>query len=170
MAGSVTEHLPFGANVEAQLASSFVNRVSPANVGGMALNVRFLQKAGVPTAEAVTGVGLNSIAGAIVHVVLLIVFFAWAGRSGGAGFSIPGGSKVLVIIAVVLALTGIVVATRRGRRLLRTHVLGFIKQAVTRIIVLARSPVKLAALFGGSIGVTLAYIGALGAAVAAMHG
>ena len=46
------------------MASSFVNRVSPANVGGMALNVRFLQKAGVPTAEAVTGVGLNSIAGA----------------------------------------------------------------------------------------------------------
>ena len=33
--------------VEAQLASSFVNRVTPANVGGMALNVRFLQKAGV---------------------------------------------------------------------------------------------------------------------------
>ncbi len=64
-------------------ASSFVNRVSPANVGGMALNVRFLQKAGVPTTEAVTGVGLNSIVGAIVHVVLLVVFFAWAGQGGG---------------------------------------------------------------------------------------
>jgi hypothetical protein len=30
-----------------QAASSFVNRVSPANVGGMALNARFLQKSGV---------------------------------------------------------------------------------------------------------------------------
>ena len=29
------------------MASSFVNRVTPANVGGMALNVRFMQKAGV---------------------------------------------------------------------------------------------------------------------------
>jgi glycosyltransferase 2 family protein len=170
MSGTVPEHIPFVANVEAQMASSFVNRVSPANVGGMALNVRFLQKAGVPTAEAVTGVGLNSIAGAIVHVVLLIVFFAWAGQGGGTGFSIPGGSKVLVVIAVVLALLGILVATRRGRRLLRTTVLDFVKQALTSTVSLARSPAKLAALFGGSVALTLAYIGALGAAVAAMHG
>jgi glycosyltransferase 2 family protein len=169
MAGAVSERLPFGANIEAQMASSFVNRVSPANIGGMALNVRFLQKAGVPTAEAVTGVGLNSIAGAIIHVVLLVVFFAWAGQSGN-GFSIPGGSKVLVVIAVVLALLGVVVATRRGRHLLRTRVLDFAKQALASTVSLARSPAKLAALFGGSVALTLAYIGALGAAVAAMHG
>src|SRR5439155_6909097 len=96
LSGGVPGRLPFVPNLAAQMASSFVNRVTPANVGGMALNLRFLQKAGVPTAEAVTGVGLNSIAGAIVHVVLLVVFFAWAGQSGGAGFSIPVGSKVLV--------------------------------------------------------------------------
>ena len=66
------------------MASSFVNRVTPANVGGMALNVRFMQKAGVAPAEAVTGVGLNAAAGAVVHLVLLFVFLAWAGQ-GGAG-------------------------------------------------------------------------------------
>jgi undecaprenyl-diphosphatase len=170
MDGGVAEHLPFGPNLEAQMASSFVNRVTPANVGGMALNVRFLQKAGVPTTEAVTGVGLNSIAGAIVHVALLVVFLAWAGQGSGKGFSLPGGSKALVIIAVVLALLGIVVATRRGRHLMRTRVFAFAKDAWTRVVVLARSPLKLAELFGGSIGVTLAYIGALAAAVAAMHG
>ena len=38
---------PVRPDLEAQMASSFVNRVTPANVGGMALNVRFLQKAGV---------------------------------------------------------------------------------------------------------------------------
>ena len=98
------------------LASSFVNRVTPANVGGMALNVRYMQKAGVPPAEAVTGVGLNVLAGGIVHVVLLVVFFAWAGAGRAAAFSIPGSSKLLVVIAVVLALVGIVLATRRGRK------------------------------------------------------
>ena len=46
LAGGVTVPLPFVATVETQLASSFVNRVSPANVGGMALNVRYLQKVG----------------------------------------------------------------------------------------------------------------------------
>ena len=170
VAGGVTEHIPFVPNVELQLASSFVNRVSPANVGGMALNVRFLQKAGVPTPEAVTGVGLNSLVGAIVHMLLLVLFFTWAGQGGGAGFSIPGGSKVLAVLAVVLAVIGIVLATRRGRRLLRTRVLGFLKQSWTSIILLSRSPAKIAALFGGSILVTLAYIGALGAAVTAVHG
>ena len=44
----VPEPLPLVPNVQAQMASSFVNRVTPANVGGMALNVRFMQKAGVP--------------------------------------------------------------------------------------------------------------------------
>jgi uncharacterized membrane protein YbhN (UPF0104 family) len=170
LAGGVAEHLPFGPNLEAQMASSFVNRVTPANVGGMALNVRFLQKAGVPTTEAVTGVGLNSIVGAMVHIVLLVVFLAWAGQGGGKGFSLPGGTKVLVIIPVVLAIVGVGIATRRGRHLFRTRVLVFIKQAWIRIVVLSRSPVKLAELFGGSVAVTLAYIGALAAAVAAMHG
>ncbi len=47
MAGGIPQPLPFVANVEAQMASSFVNRVTPANVGGMALNLRFLQKAGI---------------------------------------------------------------------------------------------------------------------------
>src|SRR6185295_6201967 len=45
--GSVTVRLPFWPTVLTQGASSFINRVSPANVGGMALNVRYLQKTGV---------------------------------------------------------------------------------------------------------------------------
>ena len=170
VAGGVPERIPFVPNVLLQLGSSFVNRVSPANVGGMALNVRFLQKAGVQTAEAVTGVGLNSLIGAVVHMLLLVLFFTWAGQGGGAAFSIPGGSKVLAVLAVALAVVGIVLATRRGRRLVRTRVLGFLKQSWESIVVLSRSPAKLAALFGGSFIVTLAYIGALAAAVNAVDG
>ena len=77
-----------------------------------------------------TGIGLNVVAGGIVHIVLLIVFFAWAGRSGSA-FAIPSSSKLLVVIAVVLAVLGIVLATRPGRRLMRTKVLPS-RQAVAR--------------------------------------
>jgi uncharacterized membrane protein YbhN (UPF0104 family) len=151
------------------LASSFVNRVTPANVGGMALNVRYLQKAGVPPAEAVTGIGLNVVAGAIVHIVLLFVFFAWAGQ-GGAGFSLPSSSKLLVVIAVVLAVLGMVIATRQGRRVLRTHVLGGLKRSFASIGSLARSPLRLLALFGGSVAVTLAYVVALACASNAFDG
>jgi undecaprenyl-diphosphatase len=168
-AGGVPGHLPFLPNVGAQAASSFVNRVTPANVGGMALNVRFMQKVGIDPPVAVTGMGLNVLAGAIVHAVLLVLFFAWAGQSQ-SGFKIPASSKLLVIIAVVLALAGVVMATRWGRRLVRVHVVTFVKQSWSSIKVLARSPGKLVMLVGGSAGVTLAYIAALAAAVAAFKG
>ena len=91
LAGGVPQPLPFWPNVQAQMASSFVNRVTPANVGGMALNVRFMQKAGIPPAQAVTGVGLNSAAGGVMHIVLLFVFVAWAGQGGGQ--RVPGAGQ-----------------------------------------------------------------------------
>jgi undecaprenyl-diphosphatase len=168
--GGVREDLPLVATTEVALASSFVNRVTPANVGGMALNVRYMQKAGVPPAEAVTGVGLNVLAGGVVHIGLLVVFFAWAGRGASTGFSIPSSSTLLVAIAVVLALLGIALATRRGRRLVWAHVLPPIRQSLRSIVTLARSPSRITALFGGSVGVTMAYIGALACAVAAFDG
>ena len=170
MMGGVTEDLPFVPTCEVALASSFVNRVTPANVGGMALNVRYMQKAGVPPAEAVTGVGLNVLAGGIVHIGLLAVFLAWAGRGGAGGFSIPASSTLLVGIVVVLGLVGIVLTTRWGRRIARAHVLPPVRQSLTSIVTLARSPGRLAALFGGSVGVTLAYIAALACAVYAFDG
>jgi undecaprenyl-diphosphatase len=169
LAGGVPGHIPFVPTIEAQAASSFVNRVTPANVGGMALNVRFLQKAGVEPGAAVTAMGLNVLAGGVVHFVLLIVFVAWAGQQN-AGFKIPASSKMLVIIAAVLAIIGIVMATRRGRRLFRTHVWRYVKQSLSSIAVLSRSPMKLTMLFGGSAGITLAYIAALAASVAAFGG
>jgi len=50
--GAVPERLPLWPTVLTQAASSFVNRVSPANVGGMALNARYLQKCGIEPARA----------------------------------------------------------------------------------------------------------------------
>ena len=50
-----------------------------------------------------------------------------------------------MIIAVVLALVGVVVATRWGRRLVRTHVIGFLRRSWASMRVLARSPAKLVA-------------------------
>jgi hypothetical protein len=75
--------LPFWATVLTQGASSFINRVSPANVGGMALNVRYLQKSGVEPTAGVAAVGVNALAGVLVHVALLVIFLAWASPTPG---------------------------------------------------------------------------------------
>ena len=168
--GSVTIWLPFWPTVLTQGASSFVNRVSPANVGGMALNVRYLQKSGVEPSAGVVGVGVNALAGALVHAVLLVIFFSLAGRGLTKAFKLPSSSKLLVILAVVAAVIGIVMATRQGRNFAARKLLPGLRSSLTSLGRVARSPARLALLFGGSALVTLAYIGGLAASVEAFGG
>lgn len=168
--GAVPQPLAFGPTVLAQMASSFVNRVTPAGVGGMVLSTRYLQKSGVDPATAVAGVGLNSAAGAVVHVVLLVIFFLWSGSALGRAFKLPSGSRLLVIVAVLFALAGALLVTRWGRKRLLAPVLRGVRSSVTNLRRLATSPSKLALLFGGSLVTTLAYICAFAASVAAFGG
>jgi glycosyltransferase 2 family protein len=170
MHGTVPQRVPFGPSLTVQFASSFVNRVSPANVGGMAANVRFLQKCGVEPAPAVAAVGLNSLAGAIVHIGLIVIFFIWSGSSLGKAFSLPSGSKVLLILAIVAAVVGVVLLTKWGRQTVVRSLVKGVRSSVANLAQVAKSPIKLALLFGGSMGVTLAYIGALVTSVEAFGG
>jgi undecaprenyl-diphosphatase len=168
--GAVLPRIRFWPTVLAQAASSFVNRVSPANVGGMALNARYLQKSGVETSAGVAAVGVNSVAGALVHLVLLVVFFTWSGHGLAHVFKLPSSSKLLLILAIVLAIVGIVLATRPGRRLAAGKLIPALKSAAVSLRRVARNPVKMLMLFGGSVLVTLAYVGALAASVQAFGG
>jgi uncharacterized protein (TIRG00374 family) len=168
--GGVPGRVPFWPTVLTQAASSFVNRVSPANVGGMALNARYLQKSGVDPAAGVAAVGLSALAGAVVHGILLVIFFLWASRSLAHAFKLPPASKLLLILAVVAALVGIVLATRRGRHFAATRLLKGLRSANAGLRRVAASPGKLTLLIGGSALVTLAYIGGLAASVQAFGG
>ena len=165
--GSVSVRLPFRPTVLTQGASSFVNRVSYGNVSGMALNVRYLQKCGVEPSAGVAAVGVNALAGAIVHAILLVVFFSWAGRGLGRAFKLPSSSTLLVILSVVAAVAGLVMITRQGRRFAVRKLLPPVLSSLASLRRVARSPVRLALLFGGSALVTLAYIAGLVASVEA---
>jgi glycosyltransferase 2 family protein len=168
--GAVPGHVPFGPAVLAQGASSFINRVSPANVGGMALNARFLQKSGTSTPASVAAVGVNALAGAVMHVVLIVVFFALAGHDLTKAFKLPSGSKILLALAVIIAVVGVVLATRPGRRWTRKQLIPGARSAAASLRQAAASPVKLGLLFGGSALITLAYIAGLAASVQAFGG
>jgi glycosyltransferase 2 family protein len=168
--GAVRPRIRFWPTVLAQAASSFVNRVSPANVGGMALNARFLQKSGVDASAGVAAVGVNSLVGAVVHLVLIVVFFTWAGKGLGKAFTLPSSSKLLLILAVVVAIVGIVLATRPGRRFASGKVIPGLRSAAASLKRVAQSPGKMTMLFGGSALITLAYIGGLAASVQAFGG
>jgi glycosyltransferase 2 family protein len=168
--GAVLPRLRLWPTVLAQAASSFVNRVSPANVGGMALNARFLQKSGVETSSGVAAVGVNSLVGAIVHAALIVVFFTWAGRGLSNAFKLPSTSKLLLILAIVMAIIGIVLATRPGRRFAAGKLIPGLKSAAASLRRVGRKPGRMIMLFGGSAAITLAYIGALAASIQAFGG
>jgi len=168
--GAVPGRVPFWPTTLTQAASSFVNRVSPANIGGMALNARFLQKSGVPPAAGVAAVGVNALMGAVAHLILLVIFFTLASQRLAQAFKLPPASKLLLILAVAAALVGIVLATRRGRRFAKTRLLPGLRSAVASLRMVAASPVKLTLLVGGSALITLAYIGGLAASVQAFGG
>src|SRR5580692_268007 len=168
--GAVPGPVPFWPTTLTQAASSFVNRVSPANVGGMALNARFLQKSGVSPGAGVAAVSVNALMGAVAHLILLVIFFTLAGHELAHAFKLPPASKLLLILAVVAALAGIVLATRRGRRLAKTRLLPGLRSAAVSLRTVAASPVKLTLLAGGSALITLAYIGGLAASVQAFGG
>ena len=168
--GAVPGPVPFWPASLTQAASSFVNRVSPANVGGMALNARFLQKSGVSPGAGVAAVGVNALMGVIAHLILLVIFFSLAGHRLAQAFKLPPASKLLLILALVAAFTGIVLVTRRGRQFATTRLLPGLRSAAASLRTVAASPVKLTLLAGGSALITLAYIGGLAASVQAFGG
>ena len=170
LAGAVAIRLPFWPLLTTQFASSFINRISPANVGGMALNARFLQKSGVEPAAGVTAVGVNALAGAVVHLALIAIFFTVAGRKLSGTFKLPSPSKVLLALGIIAAVVGLILATRRARRIAARTILPRVRSALANLREVARHPGKLILLVGGSALVTLAYIGGLVMSVLAFRG
>ena len=168
--GAISQRIRLWPTVLAQGASSFINRVSPANVGGMALNARYLQKSGVEPTAGVAAVGVNSLAGVIVHLILTVIFFAWSSRRLGQAFKLPSTSTLLAVLAVILAVIGIVLATRPGRRFAKGTLVPGLRSAAVSLSRVARNPGKMTMLFGGSALVTLAYLGAFAASVEAFGG
>jgi undecaprenyl-diphosphatase len=168
--GAVADPLPFVPNLRAQLAASFAGLVGPAGAGGLALTARFLQRVGVRPAEAGASVAVKAVAGFAVHLTLLVAFVVWSGRSGLSGFSLPDSSTLLLVVAVALSLVGVLLAIRPVRRRLVAPLWASVKVGARQIGRVFRSPARVAALFGGSVGLSLAYVAAVFCAIEAFGG
>jgi undecaprenyl-diphosphatase len=162
--------VPAWPTFQVQLAASFVNRITPAKVGGMATNIRYLQKLGMDSAVAVSGIGLQNLAGFATFVPLSILFALWAGRSGAKAVHLPSGSAVLVGLTVVLSLSGIFLLLPWGRKLFLDKAVPVLGRSLHGIAEVARRPAKVVALFAGQIFLTLAYILALVFSIQAFGG
>jgi uncharacterized membrane protein YbhN (UPF0104 family) len=158
LAGSVPRRLPAWPTFLSQLSGSFANRVTPVKVGGMAVGIRFLQKAGVDPPVAVTGVGLVSLFGFVDHVTLTVLFALFAGQEGIGDVDLPSDQTVLAGLATVLVLSGVVLLLPIGRRLALDKLVPVLRRAVRGVEQVATDPARLFTLVSGGMLVTLSYL------------
>ncbi|MEL7208722.1 MAG: lysylphosphatidylglycerol synthase transmembrane domain-containing protein, partial [Actinomycetota bacterium] len=165
LAGAVVRRLPLVPTTVVMVAQSFLNRFTPANAGGMAMRVRYLQKGGSETERAVMSIGLTSLAVPVVQVVLFLVFLLWAGsdQAPEADYSLPSVADLALLLLGVSAVIGGLLAYGR----LRVIVVEWVRKTWGKIAVqfreLASRPSRMLLLFGGTAAnkvlIILAFVG-----------
>jgi uncharacterized protein (TIRG00374 family) len=166
--GTMPADLPFGPTYVVSFGGSFLNRVTPNNVGGMALNFRYQQKAGIESGAATAAVGLQTILGDIASLALLAVFFARTGRSTSVHFTLHIHQWVLVLVTAALVGCAAYLLTPRGRRFFHDKIWAFIRSAGTATADVGKSPRHLALTGVGALGNPLVQIVTLWACVHAL--
>jgi undecaprenyl-diphosphatase len=168
--GSVPDAVPFIPALRSRLASSFTALVGPVNSGTLGFSVRFLERSGVTMVNATGAVALNTLAGFLVHLTLMLGFILWTGRSGVGGFSLPESNTILLAASILLGAFGFATLFRPFRhRVLRPAIQSALGAASSMGQVFT-SPTRVLAMFGGAAGLTLTYIVILAAAVEAFGG
>ena len=142
-------------STEVHLASAVVSLVAPAGVGGAAINLRFLNRKGVPTAVGVATVALVQVVQFIVTVVLLVVLAAMTGQS--TGLTLPSG-WMLVAAGVIVVLAAVVLVVPRARAWTWAKIEPTYRQVWPRLVWVMSNPVRLALGVGGALMLSLSYI------------
>ncbi|WP_346776548.1 lysylphosphatidylglycerol synthase domain-containing protein [Streptomyces sp. HNM0574] len=163
--GFVPEKVPFVRTVFAQVAGSFVKLVAPAAVGGVALNTRFLQRAGVRPGHAVASVGASQLFGLGSHIVLLMIFGYLTGTEHTPTLS-PSRTVIAGLLTAAV-LTLIVTAIPALRRFVVNRLRGLFAGVVPRMLDVVQRPQKLATGIGGMLLLTLLFVMCLDACVRA---
>ncbi|WP_193241740.1 lysylphosphatidylglycerol synthase transmembrane domain-containing protein [Streptomyces phaeolivaceus] len=163
--GFVPERVPFLRTIAAQVAGSFVKIVAPAAVGGVALNTRFLQRAGVRPGLAVASVGASQLFGLGCHILMLLAFGYLTGTEKTPSLSpsrtvIAGLLTVAVLVLVVTSIPFL-------RKFVATRVRSLFAGVVPRMLDVLQRPQKLVTGIGGMLLLTGCFVMCLDASIRA---
>lgn len=166
--GFVPERVPFLRTVVAQVAGSFVKLVAPAAVGGVALNTRFLQRAGVRPGLAVASVGASQLFGLASHIVLLLSFGYLTGTEKTP--EMTPSRAVIAGLLTVAVLVLVVTAVPFMRKFVVTRVRALFAGVVPRMLDVLQRPKKLVTGIGGMLLLTGCFVMCLDASIRAFGG
>lgn len=159
--------LPLGRTVLAQLAAALANRVTPAGLGGAAVNTRYLIRQGAQPPAAAAAVAAVALANSLATACFGLVFIPFAASPRLLSHLGP-----LVLVGAPVAVVLLAVATLARHRLSATA-RRWATTALTTVTALRRDPIRLATVIIGSLGVkathVLALLCALGAVDSDMH-
>ncbi|WP_316742718.1 lysylphosphatidylglycerol synthase domain-containing protein [Streptomyces sp. MK7] len=163
--GFVPERVPFPRTVAAQVAGSFVKIVAPAAVGGVALNTRFLQRAGVRPGLAVASVGASQLFGLGCHILMLLSFGYLTGTEKTP--SLSPSRTVIAGLLTVAVLVLVVTSVPFLRKFVATRVRSLFAGVVPRMLDVLQRPQKLITGIGGMLLLTACFVMCLDASVRA---
>ena len=160
--GAVAAPLPLLPCVVLQSAIKFINLTVPSAAGRIGMNVRFLQRQGVPGAQAVASGAVDDASETIVQVALFLIAVSVVNidvdidRFSGTG----PDTRLLIGLGVALLLSAAVLfAVPKARK----KVVPEIQGALAGVWSVARVRRKRVELFGGNVLSELTYALALGA-------
>lgn len=163
--GFVPERVPFPRTVGAQVAGSFVKIVAPAAVGGVALNTRFLQRAGVRPGLAVASVGASQLFGLGCHILMLLSFGYLTGTEKTP--SLSPSRTVIAGLLTVAVLVLVVTSVPFLRKFVVTRVRSLFAGVVPRMLDVLQRPQKLVTGIGGMLLLTACFVMCLDASIRA---
>lgn len=163
--GFVPERVPFMRTVAAQVAGSFVKIVAPAAVGGVALNTRFLQRAGVRPGLAVASVGASQLFGLGCHILMLLSFGYLTGTEKTP--SLSPSRTVIAGLLTVAVLVLVVTSVPFLRKFVATRVRSLFAGVVPRMLDVLQRPQKLVTGIGGMLLLTACFVMCLDASIRA---
>jgi len=156
--------IPVWRAILVQTAATFVALAAPAGIGPAALNLRMLTRRGVSATLAGATVALVQVSQLIVTLGLLLVLTIASGNQESA---LPISSAVLVAIGIVAALVAATLLIPSVRQWVLAKIMPTLRQTWPRLIAVLGQPWRLALAIGSNLLMTLGYVLAFDACLAA---
>jgi glycosyltransferase 2 family protein len=160
--GAVSAPLPLLPCIVLQSAIKFINLTVPSSAGRIAMNLRFLQRMGVPRSEAAAAGLVDDASETMIQVALLLATLPLVGVEVDTGRFHGAGPDTRLLAAIVVAVVIAVVVVLTVPRL-HAKVVPGIRAALVSLWSVARIRRKRVELFGGNVASEMSYALALGA-------
>ncbi|MCL6737917.1 lysylphosphatidylglycerol synthase transmembrane domain-containing protein [Streptomyces neyagawaensis] len=148
--GALVERLPARRLLATQFAAGAANHLLPSGLGASAVNLRFMTVCGVPPARSSAALALYLLAESVARLGLLLALLLAFPGALRLGPLLPDGSTAPLLAAVAGVVCAAALALLLVRRL-RTAVSGFVRTALSEARSVHTRPVRVLALWGGSL-------------------